>query len=309
MSKCLKPFTDHSGRAFGCGQCLPCRVNKQRIWTHRILLEAAQYEDNSFVTLTYDDKHLPEDGSLVPLHLRNFLDFLRKGYKSTQEGLGVSADQLRRFRFFAVGEYGDQSGRPHYHLVLFNFPSCGRGITRYMPSGLRCCVWCHLVHDTWGKGRILCGSVEAHSAAYVCGYVCKKLTKEHPQLGGRHPEFSRQSNRPGIGADAMHDVASVVLNHDLIAREGDVPSALRHGKKVMPLGPYLTRRLRKLCGEDEKAPQAKLDAIDAELLPLRYAAKLSKEEPSLRAQIEKQNKQKGLNLQARMKIRKPRGSI
>lgn len=305
--KCINPHTTSAGQAHGCGQCLPCRINRQRIWTHRILLEASLYDDNAFVTLTYDERHLPEDGGLNPKHLRNFLDFLRKGYKAKQLECGVN--DPRRMRFFAVGEYGDTTGRPHYHLVLFNFPPCRYGLSRYSRSIRNCCVWCDLVRDTWGKGTVFLGAVEPHSAAYVCGYVCKKLTKGHPELGDRHPEFARQSRMPGLGADAMHDVASVVLNYDLVEREGDVPSALRHGKKVMPLGPYLTRRLRKLCGEDEKAPQSKVDAINAELLPLRYAARFSQESPSLKHQIRKANSQKALQLETKLRIFKKKGNV
>lgn len=296
-----------TGQAHGCGQCLPCRVNRQRIWTHRILLEASLYADNAFVTLTYSDESLPAGHSLNPKHLRNFLDFLRKGYKAKQEQFGIA--EPRKLRFFGVGEYGDTTGRPHYHLVLFNFPSCRFGLSRYSRSIRNCCDWCDLIRDTWGRGAVFVGSVEPHSAAYVCGYVTKKLSKDHPELGDRYPEFSRQSNRPGIGADAMHDVASVVLTHDLVAREGDVPSALRHGKKVMPLGPYLTRRLRRLCGEDEKAPQSKVDAINAELLPLRYAARFSQETPSLKGQIKKANAQKAKQLETRLRIFKKKGSV
>lgn len=61
--------------AFGCGQCNPCRINRRRLWTHRIMLESLKHGDSSFVTLTYET--LPSDGSLVPKDLQNFMKYLR----------------------------------------------------------------------------------------------------------------------------------------------------------------------------------------------------------------------------------------
>lgn len=79
--------------------------------------------------------------------------------------------------------------------------------------------------------------------------------KDDPRLQGRYPEFCRMSLRPGIGADAMHDVASVLLQFNLVDLQGDVPSSLRHGSRLLPLGRYLRRKLRTMVGKDEKAPE------------------------------------------------------
>ena len=91
----------------GCGQCLPCRINKRREWTFRLELEASLHEHNSFVTLTYADQFLPEDGSVNPRHTQLWLKRLRKVLDP------------RKVRFFLCGEYGDQTFRPHYHACLF----------------------------------------------------------------------------------------------------------------------------------------------------------------------------------------------
>lgn len=204
---------------------------------HRIMLEMNLHSDNSFVTLTYDDEHLPPDGSLVPRDMSLFLKRLRK---SVSPG---------KFRFFGVGEYGDISERPHYHLALFGFPVCRRGGTQYFRDGRQCCEVCSQVAFSWGRGRIHIGSLTAHSAQYVAGYVTKKMTRaDDIRLNGRHPEFSRQSNRPGIGADFMHEVASSLLAHDL-EELSDVPLTLRQGARELPLGRYLRRRLRELTGK------------------------------------------------------------
>lgn len=90
---------------------MPCRLNRRRLWTHRLLLEQLKHGDSCFLTLTYDEKHLPEGGSLVPKHAQDFLKRLR------------SKTNLK-LRYYLVGEYGEDTERPHYHVALFGYPNC-----------------------------------------------------------------------------------------------------------------------------------------------------------------------------------------
>lgn len=228
------------------------------------MLEAAQYSENSFVTLTYDDEHLPDGGNLVPRDLQLFLKRLRKAVAPF------------RIRYYAVGEYGDETGRPHYHLGLFGFGTCLFGVSRYNAYRKNCCTRCDLVRDAWGLGNVSLGTLEAASAAYVAGYVTKKMTaKDDPRLNGRHPEFARMSLKPGIGGDAMHEIASVLMHYALEETEVDVPNALRHGSKLYPLGRYLRQRLRRMVGKDEKCPEAVVKALQAELRPMLEASEIA----------------------------------
>lgn len=220
-----------------CGQCLPCRIRKRREWTHRIMLEATQHKDNLFLTLTYRDEELPEGGNLVPRDLQLFIKRLRKKYR-------------QKIRFYAVGEYGEKTERPHYHLAVFGYEPCINGISRYDRSGLACCSTCHAIESAWNKGNILVGSLTTDSAQYIAQYTTKKMTnKDDPRLKGRHPEFARMSNRPGIGLTAMDDVA-----HSLLSQPGpveQVPPVLMHGKRIWPLGRYLKENLRKRIGAEK----------------------------------------------------------
>lgn len=130
---CRDPYVSPAGPVYGCGQCMPCRLNKRRVWAHRIMLEAYQYEHNAFVTLTYAPEKLPENGSLVPEHVQSWLKRLRARVAPS------------KFRFFLVGEYGDESERPHYHAALFGFRSCVYGQSQYSKRRSTCCHWCELV--------------------------------------------------------------------------------------------------------------------------------------------------------------------
>lgn len=232
------------------------------------MLEAVQYEANAFVTLTYSDPPLTLGGlqTLAPEDLRNFLKRLRN--KIYPE----------KFRFYACGEYGDENYRPHYHAAMFNLPTCARGRTLRLPGSDapkwgQCCAMCKLVGETWGLGNVDLGILEIDSAQYVAGYVTKKMTNRlDPRLKGREPEFARQSNRPGIGAGAMWEIADTWMRFNLDEKQGDVPVTLRHGSRQLPLGRYLRRTLRKYLGKEQNTPQHALDQIQEELRPVQEAA-------------------------------------
>lgn len=293
---CRKPYTTSGGQVHGCGQCMPCRINRRRIWEHRIGLEAQQYDANAFVTLTYSDDKLPEGLTLRPPDVQAWLKKLRSRVAPS------------RFRFFLVGEYGDESERPHYHAALFGFPACCYGQSRYSERRNTCCYWCDLVRDTWGHGHVFLGTLEADSTRYICGYVTKKMTaKDDDRLGGRYPEFMRCSLRPGIGHSSLWEVADVLMRYNLASI--DVPDSLAHGRSKKMLGRYLRSSLRKMVGKDGKAPQETLDAIAAELLPLRLAARSSSLLPSFASQVVEANTGKFNALVARSKIYKKGRSL
>ena len=133
------------------------------------------------------------------------------------------------------------------------------------------------MQSAWPWGDIDVGTVTKDSASYCAEYTVKKMTASDDKrllVGNvhRHPEFCRMSLRPGIGVDGMWDVASKLMEHGLDEVMPDVPSALMHGRTSLPIGRYLRGKLREMVGRDKKAPQAALDAIKAELLPLRQAA-------------------------------------
>lgn len=234
------------------------------------MLEAMQQADNAFVTLTYRDGTYPVASSGLPTLSPEDLQLFVKRLRKKIEPL--------RIRFYAVGEYGDENERPHYHAALFNFPTCIRGRTRRKigsgrPVAIGCCSQCELVAETWGRGDVDLGMLETSSAQYVAGYVTKKMTApDDARLNGRHPEFARMSNRPGIGLNAMFDVADTFLKFDLEKSQADVPVSLAHGKRELPLGRYLRRNLRKMVGRDEKTPEAVVNALKEEMRPLRESA-------------------------------------
>lgn len=315
-----------------CGKCIPCLINRKRLWKHRLLLESYLHETTSFVTLTYNDDHLyyrnDKSGeellypTLRPKHLRDFLKRIRK----------ASAPKL--LRFYGVGEYGDKSFRPHYHLALYGYEPCWFGQTRQQRHADKqsCCPPCDLLLQKWGHGGIDNGTLENDSAAYIAGYVTKKLTNPNDEkalklLQGRYPEFARMSNRPGIGAEALNYVADALLSvhgHAMFTEHGDVPISLNHGTTRLPLGRYLRNRLRKLIGASEvydittgeikyEAKEKTFQAYTKEMLDMFMASlknpETKKEMTSLKNFIKSRDAQKILNIEKRHDLQKKEKSL
>lgn len=270
-------------------------------------MEAMQYTENAFLTLTYNDDTLPftkaGTPTLVPRDLQLFLKRLRK-------------DTPTRLRFFAVGEYGDASFRPHYHLAGFNFSNCARGETRKSLVSKRClwrecCSQCSMVGEIWGQGDIEVRGLDASKCEYLARYVTKKMTsKEDARLRGAHPEFSRQSRRPGVGFPGVAKLASTIRQHvdpkDLV----DVPLTIKQGKNNhLPLGRYIRNKLRISLGLPEGAPEDVLQrAWEEQVRPVLELAKKDKRNPSLRQAFAARNAPYEAQLQAKMAM-KGKGKI
>ena len=203
-----------SNLSIPCGQCVGCRLERSRQWALRCVHESQMYEDNCFVTLTFDDEHLAKmcpGGSLVRKHVQDFLKRLRKKFargfdylERTRKGDVSKFFQRDGIRVFYCGEYGEELYRPHYHLSLFNcaFPDREHWKTvngfHYYNSDVLDSVW---TIDGSQIGHAVVADFSFETAAYVARYCTKKITgsqaDDHYQ--GRLPEFCGMSLKPGIG--------------------------------------------------------------------------------------------------------------
>lgn len=248
------------------------------------MLEARLHEFSCFVTLTYADENLPSGASLSPRDAQLFLKRLRKRLGSA-----------RPVRFYLVGEYGDLTQRPHYHLALF-------GVSELEHS---------LLLEAWGLGHVQVGTLTLESAQYIAGYVTKKMTAPgDPRLKGRYPEFARMSRRGGgIGLGAIPQIAEALNSRPgaaFISSTLDVPSSLTHGTKSYPLGRYLRRQLREEMGFDQVGGQEAVAARQAQELRALCAVEGT---ASVFSEAEKVRVQKVRQVEGRAAIHKKRGSI
>jgi hypothetical protein len=187
-----------------CGQCIGCRIDRSRQWANRCMLELQYHDSAYFATLTYDDFHVPkayyadpdtgEAHQSLTLCKRDFQLWMKRLRKKFGED---------KIRFFACGEYGGSTRRPHYHAILFGLHlddlvkyktvKEGDGYYTYYNS--------ESFQSTWPFGFAVIGQVTWESCAYVARYVTKKLTGEQADFYQKFnlvPEFSDMSRRPGI---------------------------------------------------------------------------------------------------------------
>lgn len=174
-----------------CGQCFGCRKLKQKEWSLRLKHELHYFEDACFITLTYDEMHVPENDSLRKTDLQKFFKRLRKDL--SKKG--------KKIKYFACGEYGKDFGRPHYHAIIFGL-SLSKEDKNDVMANWPYCNW-----SVTGIKKGSFGLVEDGSINYVSGYINKKLNgemaEEYYYSQGKEPVFKLASN--GLGARWAED--------------------------------------------------------------------------------------------------------
>lgn len=194
-----------------CGKCIECRLQHARQWAIRCMLEAQEHTHNQFLTITYDDQHLPASdwcdestgevqGTLRLEDLQQFWKSLRQKLTNEAEAKGTDPPNIR---YFACGEYGKKTLRPHYHAIVFGLDIPDKILYKVSPRGDKYYVskW---LNSIWKKGYIIIGDVTYESCGYTARYVVKKAEDQSfvDKLNeyGLHEEFVVMSRRPGIGA-------------------------------------------------------------------------------------------------------------
>lgn len=222
-----------------CGQCVGCRLERARQWAVRCVHEAQMHEENSFVTLTYDDDHLPLDRSL---HLSDFQNFMKRLRKSIAP---------KRVRFYHCGEYGEEFGRPHYHALLFGYASPDRKF--FSERGGHRVFTSDSLSKLWPFGFSVEGDVSFESANYVARYVLKKVTGEKAadHYGSLRPEYTTMSRRPGIGATWFQKYKNDVYPRDRVVVRGVLSRPPRFYDSLLARVDRSTLELMKIKREDD----------------------------------------------------------
>lgn len=225
-SKSMTPEERLAGTPFPCGVCIGCRVNNARVWAHRIMLESYMHERSAFLTLTFDEDHIPDNLSVEKEFAQRFIKRLRVNF------VRYTSMKDYKFRYYIVGEYGDRSMRPHYHLAWF-----GSDFKNFYD--LDC------LKRAWPFGFYSVSGIGLQSARYLAGYIVKRFTKAgDPRLKGRGPEFSLMSRRPGLGVTFVNEV---IAEFSKRRKDGTYYDSLinrfRIGGKSMPLGTFLRKKI------------------------------------------------------------------
>lgn len=278
-----------------CGQCIGCRLDRSREWAIRMVHELKNHEKACFITLTYNDEHLPGDQSIHVEHFQKFMKDLR--YAFSYEDPETKKRLYTPIRYFHCGEYGEQClncgdnkftcrcgnwsptiGRPHYHAILYGIEFDDIELYKKTKAGSYIYKSKKLA-DIWKKGYVTVGDVTFESCAYVARYVTKKITGSKADghytlpltidtetgeiLDGiwRKPEYVTMSRRPGIGHDTAEKYRGDMYPHDRVVM-------LRGQKSVLSKPPrYYDKMLEKAdpkMYEEIKAKRKQQAALHAE---------------------------------------------
>lgn len=209
--------------AIPCRKCLGCRSDYAKQWALRCALEDHESEgDSYFVTLTYSDPNLPLcvsdpvsaddfgqlDSYLPTLQKRDLQLFFKRLRKSG-----------RSFRYFACGEYGSRTSRPHYHCILFDLGlldlklySNKHGFQYYT---------CDELDNVWKLGNVIVTRYEYGTGAYVAKYVQKQFMCDWSDSDPRQRPFLLMSRNPGIGRSYLDSHPDSVLHDSVTFLNGD----------------------------------------------------------------------------------------
>lgn len=274
-----------------CGVCRPCRINARRDKKTRLQLEAKNHDENLWVTLTYSDSNLPlertraRDGQIFGSETRPTL--WRPDYQNFIKRLrnyGLPDE----FKYFIVGEYGDQYHRPHYHACLF---SIGHD---YHDKVLR--AWCVEQSDRSYDllGHVYFGDLTPESMQYTAGYTVKKMTGfNHDALHGRYPEFGASSK--GLSLSAVDEVIEVMQ----LLRLNDVPDYLVVSEQKVPVPRYIKKKVRERLGIEN--PESKI-LWEGEMQAMQIRQMADKSNPSIYEVYQKEKRQTLLNQSASLKL-------
>lgn len=176
-----------------CGKCEGCRIDKANDWATRCIIESKNWAKNCFITLTYNNKNLPKNRSLVKKDLQDFWKRLRH-------------EQKEPIRYLACGEYGPKTLRPHYHAAVFNYIPTDLKIHSFNIEG-DLLYTSKKLEKIWKKGYVIIGRLNYKSAAYVARYVLKKAygADQIPVKHNRQKEFILASRKGGLGINGFNN--------------------------------------------------------------------------------------------------------
>lgn len=240
-----------------CKRCHGCRMQKSKEWAIRCIHEAKLYGDkNAFITLTYNNDHLPKDNSLNHEHFQKFIRSLRKRTKQT-------------IRYYMCGEYGratkknNNVARPHFHAIIFGYDFPDKTLwTRPNMRPNNPIYRSKILESSWAdskqqsRGFSELGSVTFKSAAYVARYILKKQEKQHYAIvdqvtgeitGYRQKEYTHMSLKPGIGDRYFHENMIDLYEYVMIRPGEKLPVPQFYKDKLKIAQPELSERLRLLA--------------------------------------------------------------
>lgn len=215
-----------------CGKCASCKCDYSRDWSNRMILELQDHDQAMFLTLTYNDDHLPLSPQGYPTLVKRDVQLF---FKRLRKYLGV-----QRIRYYLAGEYGSTTHRPHYHAIIY-----GIGINSFSDVVYRGqnklghpFYTSPTLERIWSNGFIVFSSVTWRTCNYVARYVLKKQAEREDCDGVCLPPFNVSSRNPGIGMSRADQLLS--SGHSVFAVDG------KDGIHNIPIPRSAIKRLKEI---------------------------------------------------------------
>lgn len=186
-----------------CGTCDACKQHRVDEWVLRMRHQDQLSKCSYFVTLTYDNRYLLYNANGIPQlskrHLTKFRDLIGYYLKDIN------------YKYLQVGEYGDNTFRPHYHAIYY----LGRDldIVKFRSA----CIF------AWKKGFVTVDYVNPNRLRYLVEYLMEADMYTICEQLGIQPPFQLQSN--GIGLEFAEQQAAFLAQRPFF-QSGEIKQAI-----------------------------------------------------------------------------------
>ena len=216
-----------------CSKCVACLKRRTGHWSFRINQEAKISSSAAFLTLTYAEQPLSDNG-YPTLVKKDYQDFFKRLRKKTHNKL----------KYYACGEYGTKTKRPHYHAIVFNLPHS----FLKKPEKL---------DDIWGHGHTMLTHSNALTINYVVGYINKGTFERNGENDDRLKEFSLMSKKMGMNylTPKMREYYKSRQIACIVHENGHILSMPRYYKQQI----FTKKELKKINDEYQKLNAHKFD--------------------------------------------------
>lgn len=185
---------------FPCRKCIPCLIARQKAWVSRLVEELRNHPYNYFVTLTYDDEHVPVDSNgemcFDKKHLIKLNQDMRKRFQQgklrnpVEDVLLGSPEYIElpkdvKYKYYITTEYGPNTFRPHAHGVWYGLPESLHIVEL-------------LFRTLWPYGFVSVFPAQEGAAGYISKYLVSDGVGKESYTGNGMPPFSLMSKGLGV---------------------------------------------------------------------------------------------------------------
>ena len=245
LKKLLK---EENAQLIPCGHCAGCKLTKRSSWANRMEMELPYHENAWFLTITYNDENIPYRGTwdtyTGELIIENYslkYDDIQKFWKNLRRYIEYhKLGDSKKMMYYAAGEYGGETHRPHYHAIVYDLPIKKDDLKEYKRKQGAIYYNCKWIEKIWNKGYVVLSPATWNAMSYTAGYTTKKIYgkegKEFYENLGITPEDCWMSTKPAIGAQYYYDHAAEIYDKDqIMLKNGKICKPPRYFDKLFDL--------------------------------------------------------------------------